>query len=172
MSGLVRYRDTLVDCLRHWPTLYLNEDDVLLTLFFHIGTGYEWVNGCIVYDLEDEGIPEREDPHAERLKDREWREYCVAMPRTKYSHKPCWFKISTGGVGHYMTALFGQYSHILHLPDDIQPDWLVAAKRALNMARSKRVRTTKAQKVLLRSVAFRIKELQDAQKIRARQEKP
>ena len=171
MKKLVRYRDTLVDALRHWPTLYLNEDDVLLTLFFRIGTGYEWKNGCIVYDLNDgDGCaPIREDPHSERLKDREWREECVAMPSNKYNTRACWFKMKNGGIGHRLTEMFGQFSHILHLPDNIQPDWLVAAKRALNMARSKRVRTTKEQKAKLRHVAFRIKELQDAQKLRAKQ---
>lgn len=111
MKKLVRYRDTLVDALRHWPTLYLNEDDVLLNLFFNIGTGYAWKNGCIVFDLGDERIPEREDPHAERLKDRERREYCVNMPRTKYSHKPVWFRTKTGGIGHHLTEMFGEYSH-------------------------------------------------------------
>lgn len=174
MKRIARYRDTLVDALRHWPTLYLNEDDVLLNLFFHIGTGHYWVNGCIMYDLvapedgDDEHV-ERKDPHAARLNDREWRETCVNMPRNKYNRRPCWIRTKTGGIGHNLTEMFGQYSNILQLPDDIQPDWLVAAKRALNMARSYRVRTTKAQKALLRQVAFRIKELQDAQKLRARQ---
>jgi hypothetical protein len=171
MKRIASYRDTLVDALRYWPTLYLNEDDVLLNLFFHIGTGYEWKNGCITFDIgaEQEMCPLREDPHAERLKDREWREDCVNRPFTKYSRSRCWFRTKTGGIGHNLTEMFGEYSNILQLPDNIQPDWLVAAKRALNMARSYRVRTTKAQKELLRQVAFRIKELQDAKKRQVRQ---
>lgn len=174
MKRIASYRDTLVDALRNWPTLYLNEDDVLLQLFFHIGTGYYWVNGCIMYDLvASEDGPgeheERKDPHTARLKDREWRETCVNMPRTKYNHRPCWIRTKTGGIGHNLTEMFGQYSLVLQLPDNIQPDWLVAAKRALSMARSYRVRTTKAQKELLRQVAFRIKELQDAKKRQVRQ---
>lgn len=165
MPGLTCYRDTLVDSLRHWPTLYLNEDDVLLAFFFQVGTGYEWENGCIVgWSL----CPIRKDPHSERLKDREWREYCVNMPRGKYKTRACWFRMKNGGIGHHLTGLFGQYSHILHLPDDIQPDWLAAAKRALQLARSSRVRTTKPQKELLKLVAARIKELQGIQRSKGR----
>lgn len=165
MRRVVRYRDTLVDALRHWPTLYLNEDDVLLSLFFNVGTGYEWKNGCIVFDIngEDGCSPIREDPHSERLKDRAWREYCVEMPRSKYRTRAVWFRTKTGGIGHHLTEMFGTYSNILQLPNNIQPDWLAAAKRALDMARSYRVRTTREQKELLKQVAVRIKELQAAQ---------
>jgi hypothetical protein len=174
MKKIVSYRDTLVDALRYWPTLYLNEDDVLLQLFFRAGSGHAWKNGCLVniYGPEKVLCPYRADPHTDRLKDREWRETCVSrgFGRIRHPGGRCpggsWFRTKTGGIGRYLTDECWESSKILQLPNNIQPDWLMAAKRALGMARSYRVRTNKVQKELLKQVAARVKELQDKQRKR------
>lgn len=154
----MNYRETLVQCLRDWPTLYLNQDDVLGSLFFSIGTGYEWEHGGLVQTLDETTQDkttrqERERPWDSRAGEREWRLQALSLNGNK-----SYFKHGDG-VGRFMYQMFGQYSPIMHLPDDIKPDWLEAARLALEYALSDRVRLTQKQFDLLALVSQRLNEL-------------
>jgi hypothetical protein len=46
---MATYKYTLKMCYKCYPTLYINELDVLDQLFFTIGNGYEWRNGQICH---------------------------------------------------------------------------------------------------------------------------
>ena len=163
---MATYRDTLVKALLEWPGLFLNEDDVLDQMFLTVGGGFEWENGQLVEDEPDYHPDprleaERADPWTTRLELREYRERC-----SKYSGMSgnVYFQMKSGHIGRTMTNLFGECSPLCDLPDDIQPDWLEAAKRALRYARSNRMRTTRAQKAWLVAVSVRIKELELSRK--------
>lgn len=153
------YRDTLVQCLLDWPALFLNEDDVLDHLFITIGNGYHWENGCLVssHDYEasqDQRVMyERKYPWDVRASEREYR-----VDTLKFSRQSCYFKLGTG-VGRYLYRSFGKNSALCNLPDDIQPDWLAAAKRAMEYILSNRVRFTRDQIPWIDRACLRLKEL-------------
>jgi hypothetical protein len=158
---MATYRDSLVQALIEWPSLYLNEDDVLDQMFFTLGCGYEWKNGQLVDgDLEYPPSPglekRRADPWKTRLESREYRESC-----SKYSgFGNVYFLMRSGHIGRRMNTMFGSSSNICNLPGDIQPDWLGAVRRALRYAKSNRMKTTISQRAWLASVSARIKEIE------------
>jgi hypothetical protein len=160
---MATYRDQLVKSLLEWPGLFLNQDDVLDHLFFCTGNGYKWENGQLVEEFdssypEDSAIQaERADPWKTRLDTREYREGC-----TKYNG--CYFMTASGHVGKKMHNLSENYDAICNLPDDIQPDWIEAAKVALKYARSNRVRITSKERAILSRVGQRIKEIERLRK--------
>lgn len=129
-------------------------------LFFTIGNGYKWENGQLVEKFdsrypEDAALQaERSDPWGTRVRNRDHREMCLEFKGQ------CYFRTPSGHIGRYLYSGFGEYSALCRLPDDIQPDWLEAAKVALKYARSNRMRITPKQRVILASVATRIKELE------------
>jgi hypothetical protein len=162
---MATYRDTLVQSLIEWPSLYLNEDDVLDQMFFTVGGGYEWKNGQLVdVDLEyppSHGLEKRRaDPWKTRLENREYRESC-----SKYTGYGCvYFQMRSGHIGRRMNTMFGNFSNLCNLPGNIKPDWLAAAKRALRYAKSNRMKTTITQRAGLKSVVARIKDIEYIQK--------
>jgi hypothetical protein len=158
---MATYRDTLVQALVEWPSLFLNEDDVLDQMFFTVGCGYEWEEGQLVdTDLRYPPSPglekRRADPWTTRLESREYRETCVNY--TGWGRTT--FRMRSGHIGRKLNCSFGKFSTLCNIPDDIQPDWLEAAKRALRYAKSNRMKTTIAQRAWLVSVAARIKEIE------------
>ena len=71
---MATYRDALVEALIEWPSLYLNEDDVLDQMFFTVGGGYEWRDGQLVdVDLEY--------PPSPGLEKRRACPYCSSLPQ-------------------------------------------------------------------------------------------
>jgi hypothetical protein len=56
----VKYEKTKEISFRHYPRLYLHEDDLLHQLFFVNGNGYQWFNGELVYLTYDDDDNPRE----------------------------------------------------------------------------------------------------------------
>ncbi|MFA6358789.1 MAG: hypothetical protein WCY09_09065 [Candidatus Omnitrophota bacterium] len=162
---MATYRDALVQALIEWPSLFLNEDDVLDQMFFTVGCGYEWEEGQLVdTDLRYPPSPglekRRADPWTTRLESREYRESC-----SKYTgFGSVYFQMRLGHIGRKMNNMFGSCSNICNLPGNIKPDWIEAAKRAVRYAKSNRMKTTISQRALLKSVLARIKEIEYIQK--------
>jgi hypothetical protein len=88
---------------------------VLDRLFFTIGAGYKWQNGCIIQHMNPRKLLDNiENSHFEVPEDLETRMQDVDMPSI--------YPISEG------------YSSISNVPDDVRDDWLAAAFDALDMA--------------------------------------
>ncbi len=102
----MNYADTLADCLKNYPIVFGDEYDVLEHLFFVNGNGYEWNDGCLI------------DPYPEPS--------LVAQLGLE-------FVADAREVPHRIYRIC-KYAKILSLPDDIQPDWLAAAERAIDWA--------------------------------------
>lgn len=158
---MASYRDQLVKSLLEWPSLFLNQDDVFEHLFFCCGNGYEWKDGQLVeefdseYPEDKELQAERADPWGTRIKNREHREYFVGF---EAGPERCYFRTPSGGVGKVLQ--FSSYDAILHLPDDIQPDWLAAARVALEYARSDRAQVPESEMGYLVQAEARLRELE------------
>jgi vacuolar-type H+-ATPase subunit I/STV1 len=184
------YKETLEWSYKMYPTLYINELDVLNNLFFTIGTGKEWVDG----ELCDQLYPSFEEQYKDVLEQRKinyknnivhkesldksvldvlnklssdnpvfqkvldnfkktsWEENDesnVPEAQRKEREKRISYatKISEGikqGSSYYLDdnneliqtiyPIHEEYSAIMNLPDNIKPDWLEAAKKAIQYA--------------------------------------
>jgi hypothetical protein len=118
------YEQTLKRCMELYPSLFIDENSVLHHLFFVNGNGYEWENGQLV-DVFPEykaHIPYAERVAAakaeyeenERKHDAEYKELLRRLRQTIYP--------------------LSQFSHAVTIPDDVQPDWLEAAQKAMDYA--------------------------------------
>jgi hypothetical protein len=90
----------------------------------------------------------------ERRRERKYRLWCVKNMGDMA--KDCWFLRKDGSIGRVMYPLC-QYADILHIPDDVKPDWLKAAVKAMEVAET--LKTTKADRAWLRTARAQIKQL-------------
>jgi hypothetical protein len=79
-----------------------------------------------------------DDPEVERQRElknrRKWAKLGEELEGPNFHN--CYFFREDGTVGRTLYPLC-KYSQILNIPQDIKPDWLDAAKRAVEIARTK-----------------------------------
>lgn len=167
----MNYKDTKKQMMDAYPSLFVDEADVLDHLFFTIGNGYEWVEGQLVDVCEerdelyvertqkkrierarkklaealndfgeesiliqhyrDELALAKKSPVAQRAEERRYRLRCAMNPvGNKRSQVHVFDK--AGALKRYVYPIC-EYSHIVSIPDDVQPDWFKAAQRALKL---------------------------------------
>lgn len=206
------YEETKALAMEVYPSLFVDEADVLHHLFFINGNGYRWTNGELTDDdtpdvtrarakegrerfnkevltgmltrfddflegLEtddpearetvqkiqarakerQEALIQSDDPEVERAKEIKNRLRWIETNPSKSS----WFLLPDGRIGRELYPLC-QYADILHTPDDVKPDWLIAAVKALTVVRSDLFRRTpsdeewlnKAEKIIKRLMAI------------------
>lgn len=153
------YLDSVMTC---WPSLHLDEFDVLHQTFFVLGNGLWWVDG----ELTDGHTHEERYASALAL-DRRYSEFpgiespeqARAEVRFERLHSDHYWPMPDGGFGE---PLYPQCSlcKIAQLPDDIKPDWLDAAKRALAWARSDRCLFAESDRPFLEAAEDRVRKLE------------
>lgn len=82
-----------------------------------------------------------------RERDHKYRLDCIAEGVTD-----CWFFLPDGSIGRRLYPVC-EYAKILHVPKDVKPDWLAAAKKALEWAMGPTCRTTKKDQEWLKKAA-------------------
>lgn len=137
----MKVQDTLVDCIRRYPSLYKTGGDVLHHLFCVIGNGYRWCDGELVPIDFDERAPYRDVLGIDVLPDEmlkgipEWelqfiRERSAAQRGEEY-------KIAVEAVERAQNWGFEDVetfypetpsAPLFNLPVDITPDWFEAAE--------------------------------------------
>lgn len=132
--------DTLKYCLMTYPSLFPNKWEVYHHWFIVNGNGLSWVNGQLVDPSHVETPSTIEDAVNIRFKKLLERdsllEYALRFT-IEYAQKDIiriinWesaaqvFEPSTRNNNEFYGL--SEYSRILRLPDNIQPDWLEAAK--------------------------------------------
>jgi len=190
------YADTRDMLLMTYPTLYIDETDVLHSLFFLAGTGFKWEDGELVSWVpsfeEEAGIAKRSQRvHVERMIQCEeilekiapgtsmlgyWQDRLADIltgDQETYAAKErererdnryevidsdrgndCWFLLNDGEtIGRVMSPRINEWVNILRIPEDVKPDWLEAAQRALEWAQSPACRTTAEDQKWLRKAA-------------------
>lgn len=205
------YEETKALMMEVYPSLFVDEADVLHHLFFVNGNGYSWEDG----ELTDGETPEATRAQAKR--DREHQNKHFVKPvlsrfddflksrdaldpetratleklmadsdqRTKDlfqsddpeverakevqnrlrwiksdSKQSSWFLLPDGRIGRELYPLC-EYADILHVPEDVKPDWLMAAVKALSVARSDLFRRTAKDEEWLSKAETTIKRLWD-----------
>lgn len=193
---------------KHYPRLYLHEDDLLHHLFFVNGNGYHWFNGelaYLTYDSDDDNAPPREVTEAELIeqvqRDREtnyknslkseaeWKkiykevfgkdrdytnpdpyyedaeqeiDYRISSMKWAKPETQCWFLVEgaeRNHFGHVMYPIYDRGAMIMNLPDDIKPDWLDAAERAIQWAESPYCRMTEKDRAYVEQAKIRIAQI-------------
>lgn len=190
---------------RHYPRLYLHEDDLLLHLFFTNGNGYTWFNGELVYltydsddnprPITEEELVEQNNRHREQMyqdsikleKERDliWDEIFPNKPNphkntdpyyesqeeeikyreSSFKLKPevqCWYRVEgseRNRFGHIVRSIYEPGARVMHLPDDIKPDWLDAADKAIHLAESPYCRMMDKDRAYIEKAKARIVEI-------------
>jgi len=126
---------TIVNAIMRYPILYkdinfnYSKEKVLDQLFFVNGNGYEWVNGELVSEEEllYNSIPE--DYFNKTIMEKVENTFKKVL----YGKKE--FKEIELKSNRVLTVYpICEYAKILHLPDDIELDWLLGALDAILMA--------------------------------------
>jgi hypothetical protein len=177
----VNYLETKKLMMKAYPTLFLDEADVLHHLFAVGGNGYDWIDGELSSGRTPEEVLEEarqceEDSRRHREEiiqswkklDAELHEVLkgsgVKPPKTlRVFNRPekvpttpaeirkaeqarrlwyakempgdCYFLRKDGSVGRRLHPMC-QYADILHVPEDVKPDWLAAACKAVMVLRT------------------------------------
>lgn len=72
----------------------------------------------------------------------------------------CWFLLPDGRIGRVLYPISAPAA-ILHIPEDVKPDWLDAARRAIELALSDLFRRTPEDEVQLLLAVSQLRTLQD-----------
>lgn len=135
-QNIMTVQETLQNSLILYPSVNKNKFDVYNHLFLTNGNGYNWIDGELVVigntnrpvTIED-GIESAFDFHMsdERLIN------CSLIFSRDYLKKQIlsiinWEERSKIFVCDREEVTICQYSKILHIPNDVKPDWLEAAK--------------------------------------------
>lgn len=202
-GDLMRYAKLKALLMDAYPTLFVDETDVLHHLFFTNGNGYDWVDGELVdvcredsVDLIEErrkwrvariekniaeelklGVDENgpdgirlrhcraelelvnSSPAVQRAAERRQRMHNARHPFPNIKARA--YCLVEGKLKRYLYPLC-EYADILHTPDDVKPDWLQAARKALSLVGKTLIHMpgdTRRNKVFLRWAEKRIKEL-------------
>lgn len=166
----MRYRLLRKALMDAYPTLFVDEDDVLDHLFFVNGNGFKWVDGELTDgdDTPEKVVQRSRENNQQRYEaevERNRREGCDTsyMEQLLYDdlHKtPACIRrrekktridqarrygLEYGVIrnGIVIRSLYPlcEYAKILHVPADVKPDWLAAARKAYEMALSPRWRS-------------------------------
>jgi hypothetical protein len=137
----------LVDCIRrlvHFgPSCWPSRVDALDQIYCVLGNGYAWVDGALV--VEDGcGFTEVDEPLTRMAQDRahfdtsigmvaEWLDERESEIRYAHEHEDA---IADGSVDYVLRSEFyplGSGSNLLHVPDDVQPDYLAGALETISL---------------------------------------
>lgn len=81
-------------------------------------------------DLKEEARANQADnPELDRALEIKKRLRCIAKDEST-----CFFVLPDGSMGRVIRL--SQYSDILHVPEDVKPDWLAAAKKAIALTKT------------------------------------
>jgi hypothetical protein len=157
--------------MRQYPCLFPDEHHVLHQLFFVNGNGWYWIEGELIDPWErpdEELFADHAVYHLRLLADYDMEEY-TAFKGVVDSLGPAEAGRMLADLGredgkknpldwdNYGIYPLCEYAKIANLPDDIKPDWLQAARRALDWART--VKTTESDKQWLEKAEMRLFEL-------------
>lgn len=150
-------RDTCFHMLVAFPTLFANKADCLRHLFLTSGGGYEWVDGELVSVYIDRNhpwmVPQYRDEMVELLKYEDETVRPLELHATGNDFIIGQKKLDVRRINNQIKFVIdnfdllmeepvqfnrlseitrSKYEAIFHIPDDVKPDWLEAAKRTVD----------------------------------------
>ena len=130
----MNYQRELRETLELFPRLFSGEAELLSYLFFENGNGYDWKNGQLVdRDNRPFSAKLQESKEYDANHRQEYVKECNLYPtldHPSYEEVYCHHHVST------KIYPICEWAGIATLPDDIQEDWLEAAKKAIVVAQS------------------------------------
>jgi len=149
---MATYKETKRLSMKYYGDLFPKEKYYLEHLFFVIGNGYEWENG----ELVDRRRRTEQDFIRERKEFRQWKKTLQrGSPRVTKAELLKFVKsLRKGKPKKRQIYPLCEYSAIVNFPKNIKPDWLAAARKALN--HSKELKKTKRDIRYLKKARARI----------------
>lgn len=135
----VSVEDTIKFCAQHYSDIYPNRASFIDHLFFTIGNGYDWLDGCLVNTSPHDHL------ELQSRKDRD-KDLYEAMSAFKALMKETNKDYVDSGEKrrlrweadvHEFYSVNKDYSNICQVPDDVKPDWLELAYEAALLLRDK-----------------------------------
>lgn len=133
----------LAERIRAYPSLYKTGGDVLNNYFCVIGTGFEWVNGEIVYPYDDDNGSIHCDyssfeswceSRGRKVEDgfdfNFWHPIFESEKHAYENSLECAHNMELTSGYHYPVS---EYSKISTIPDDVKPVWAEGARLAQNL---------------------------------------
>ena len=149
----MEYKEELRISMKYYPRLFLDEEDFLHHVFFVNGNGYEWVEGELCSDTEEHLLIQynnmkRQYPRyygktlkETRQKEIEHRRFFIENMKDECGY----YLLDDGRLGRQIYPIC-QYAKIVNIPENIKPDWLNAAHKAIQMAESPLFKLTEIDK--------------------------
>lgn len=130
----MNYQQEVRETLELFPDLFADEAELLSYLFFENGNGYDWKNGQLVdRDNRSFSVKLQETQEYEAVHRQAYVKECALYPNADHlSYEEVYCQPSAS------TKIYPicEWAGIATLPDDIQEDWLEAAKKAIVVAQS------------------------------------
>ena len=169
------YKETLEWSYKLYPRQNVDELDVLNQLFFVLGNGYRWVDGELVdkysgsFEKQYEKVKAQRALHNEGIKkldiilhDDLFESEDYKLEQNKQRAERTEYRLRDGRDPNGPSNIYPIYdlSEIMNLPDDIKPDWLEAAKKAIQYANEGKWILTGTDKSYILKAEQRIKEIE------------
>jgi len=150
---MASYKEQKRLMMKYSPSLYQRESQILSHLFFVNGNGYEWENG----ELVDFWHRSETQLGEERKRFLAWLKTLLAGTSLtrKQRGEILKTKVFPGRIKIYPLC---EFAEIMNIPDDVKPDWLVAARKSLGVARD--LKKTASDIRYLAKARKRIRELE------------
>lgn len=161
----MKYETTQVMLMALCPTIFPDEAHVLRHLFFVNGNGMQWVNGQMVDIAIDLGLHnfaaavtennrQQIESYRKKLDDyRDYQKMCLVFDSVPESEED--FIGQPHVVNNKGIYPLSDSCMIMQVPDDIQDDWLDAAFRALEVAKT--LKKSKSDRAYLSKAKNRLK---------------
>jgi hypothetical protein len=149
---MATYQRTLNYSLEAYPSLHINEEEVLHFLFFVNGNGNHWINGELVeksYYAMRKTVKKRRIEH---IKEYGTSDISIIQEKeieNRKKHKEINDKINVllgkpideNKDNRRKLYPICRYANIVNIPRNIKPDWLKAARKAIIVAETQYVTT-------------------------------
>jgi hypothetical protein len=165
----MNYEQTKILAFKTYPMVYYDEIQFLNSCFFLGGTEYEWANGEII-DIYVKSKPDsiikrtRKNKKKRLLKELEithlkyFIKFQLKLLEQNYKKQQDYWKKDS--LMYDKVFYIYESSNIFKIPDNVKPDWLDAAKKAIKIAKTGEMgKLKKEDKKLLKLAEEKVKKL-------------
>lgn len=147
--GILSSNKLFKKCQKNYPTIYPNRTSILARLFFTGGSGYDWLDGCLIETdpssyLEVKAMRKQDqdiDDLMFRIKEnRKEAHKLLGIPEPKEEEvddEASYRKKCQDADLHQFYPVSKDYANICHVPDDVQTHWLKISYEAAILLRDK-----------------------------------
>lgn len=138
-SGPISVENTIKFCEQNYSDLYPNRKAIIDHLFFVIGNGYDWLDGCLVNTSPHDHLerPARREENKDLYEAVDEVKVLLKSADKDYISFDEEHRMHWEADIHRFYPVSKDFSNICQVPDDVKPDWLELAYEAALLLRDK-----------------------------------